>query len=78
MNANRISTFVTPIPSAFSRMLSRRVKRLEFLRYDACAHRDRLRIALIDRLIKDTILEWCDSFIFDMDTARGERLAASH
>ena len=73
MNADRKNIFVTPTPSAYSRELSQRVKRLEFLRSDACAHRDRVRIAFIDRQIKNTILAWCDSFVMDIDaSARGE------
>ncbi len=69
MNADRKRTFVAPTPSASSRELSQRVKRLEFLRSDAHAHRDRVRIAFIDRQIKNTILEWCDSFVTDIDTS---------
>jgi hypothetical protein len=54
-------------PSACLHLLSRRVKRLEFLRRDACAHRDRVRVAFIDRLIKNTVLEWCDLFVVESD-----------
>ena len=66
MNAHGKSTFVAPTASAYSRELSQRVARLEFHRYAACAHRDRVLVAFIDRQIKNTILEWCDSFVVDM------------
>ena len=66
MNADRKRTFVAPTPSAYSRELSQRVTRLEFHRSTAYAHRDRVLVAFIDRQIKNTILEWCDSFVTDM------------
>lgn len=69
MNADRKNTVVAPTPSGYLRELSQRVKRLEFLRTDACAHRDRLRVALIDMQIKNTVLEWCDTFVMGIDAA---------
>ncbi len=63
MNADLKSIFVSPTPSGYLCALNQRVKRLEFLRTDACAHRDRVRLGLIDRQIKNTILEWCDSYV---------------
>jgi hypothetical protein len=63
MNADARTAFVEPTPRAYSRELSQRVKRLEFLRTDACAHRDRGRIALIDRQIRNAVLQWCDSYV---------------
>ena len=69
MNADRKSTFVAPTPSAYSHELSQRVERLELLRTDACKQGDWVRIAFIDRQIKHTLLEWCDSFAFDIDAS---------
>ena len=70
MNADRKNPAIAPTPSIFSRALSQRVKRLEFLRSDACVQGDWTRIAFIDRQIKNTILEWCDSFVMDIDAAK--------
>jgi hypothetical protein len=67
MNADRKNIFVTPTPSGYLRELTQRVKRLEFLRTDASAHRDRVRLTLIDRQIKNTILEWCDLYVLGND-----------
>jgi hypothetical protein len=67
MNTDRESIFVSPTPSGYLRELSQRVKRLEFLRTDASAHRDRVRLSLIDRQIKNTILEWCDWYVLGND-----------
>jgi hypothetical protein len=73
MNADERTTFVEATPRTHSRELSQRVKRLEFLRTDACAHRDRIRVSLIDRQINNAILEWCDSYVMDIDApARNE------
>jgi hypothetical protein len=67
MNADRKRTFASPTSSAYSHELTQRVKRLEVLRSDACAHRDAIRIAFIDRQIKNAILEWCDSYVMAID-----------
>jgi hypothetical protein len=73
MNADRKSTFAAPTLSAYSHELSQRANRLELLRSDACAHRDVVRVAFIDRQIKNTILEWCDSYVMAIDApARNE------
>jgi len=69
MNGDRQSTFIAPAQSIYLRELSQRVERLEFLRSDACARRDRIRVVFIDRLIKNTVLEWCDSFVMDIDAS---------
>lgn len=69
MNADRKNTVVASTPSGYLRELSQRVQRLEFLRTDAYAHRDRVRIALIDRQIKNTVLEWCDAFVRGIDAS---------
>lgn len=76
MNAGGKNTFVAPTPSGYLRELSQRVKRLEFLRADACAQRDRVRVALIDRQIKNTTLEWCDTFVMSIDASA--RITCSH
>ena len=67
MNATRKNTFAVSTQGEYSRELSERVKRLELLRVDACAHRDRVRVAFIDRQIQNTVLEWCDSYVTDFD-----------
>ena len=67
MNADRKRTFATPTLNAYSYELSQRVKRLELLRNEACANRDVVRIAFIDRQIKNTVLEWCDSYSMGID-----------
>jgi len=69
MNTDRKSTIVAPTLSSYLRELNQRVKRLEFLRTDACADRDRVLVALIDRQIKNILMEWCDSFVMGSDTS---------
>jgi hypothetical protein len=74
MNTNERTTFVEATPRAHSRELTQRVERLELLRVDACAHRDRARVSLIDQQIRHAVLQWCDSYVMDTDTpARIER-----
>ena len=70
MNANRKCSFMARTSGDQSRELSKRVERLEVLRSAACQQRDRARIAFIDRLIKNTILEWCDSFVTGQPTVQ--------
>ena len=65
MNANRKYAYVTQASSDYSRELSQRVERLELLRCDARANHDPIRIAFIELQIKNTLLEWCDSFVAD-------------
>jgi hypothetical protein len=69
MNADEKNTFAELTPRPPSRELSQRVKRLEFLRTDACAHRDRVRVSLIDQQIKSAILQWCDSYVMDIEVS---------
>jgi hypothetical protein len=71
MNAYRTSTFTAPTLRAYSHELSQRANRLELLRRDACAHREAIRVAFIDRQIKNTILEWCDSYVMAVDAPAG-------
>ena len=78
MNADRKSTFVAPTPSAYSRELTQRVERLEVLRTDACKQGDWMRIAFIERQIKNTLLEWCDSFAIDIDASDCSELKVCH
>ena len=76
MNADDRTTFAEPTLRAHSRELSQRVKRLEFLRTDACAHRDRVRVSLIDRQIRNALLQWCDSYVMDIDASARSGLKA--
>ena len=74
MNTNERTTFVEATPRADSRELTQRVERLELLRVDACANRDRGRVSLIDQQIRYAVLQWCDSYVMDNDApARIER-----
>lgn len=69
MNADRKRDFNATTQSGYYRELTERVKRLEVLRVDACTHRDQVRVAFIDRQIKNTVLEWCDSYVMDVEAS---------
>jgi hypothetical protein len=76
MNANERTTFVEATPRAHSRELTQRVERLELLRVDACANCDRGRVALIDQQIRHAVLQWCDSYVMDIDAPARSELKA--
>jgi len=57
----------TPQATAYSVELRERVERLEHIRTDACMHRDRDRVSLIDKQIQHAIGEWKNSFVVEVE-----------
>lgn len=54
-------------PTEYSIDLRQQVERLERLREDACMHRDRDAVELIDKQIKQATAEWIDSFTVEVE-----------